>query len=495
MKKWTKRLLACASLVCAGVVLTGCTKSFCSVQDKASQMGVYERENITKINEQAEKAGVLIPQPLFNKYIELKVDEYVETAEYDVKLEDFDTSEHYVEYKRDVAKYAGKNEKGKDEIWANFDTWYNEFISFNEPSQEVKEIIKDGDISTWTLADFKVSEGGIGGPMYAPSTTYINNYYKTALNSNSRSIISCLTPSSGMYGTDGNQVYIEGKTWGQAFTEYGFIEGLLVYPVGYLLHTFSNTFGVDGFGQVISILLVTLIVRLIIVIASFSSTLSQSRMSEIQPQLAQLQSKYPNSNTSTYEKQQLAQEQMLLYKKNKIHPFRQIIVMIVQFPIFIAVWGAMQGSAILTQGSVFGLQLTSVTYNAIIGFNSETPFAIILILMMSIAQFISSKLPQWIQKWKTDKFTEKVVKSEAMEKQAKTMKMVSTVMLAVIIFMGFTLPAAMGIYWFFGAIISIIQTVLMECYQTHNRHKKGRRGPTSRGTSVKTSIIRRGKKQ
>ncbi len=74
--------------------------------------------------------------------------------------------------------------------------------------------------------------------------------------------------------------------------------------------------------------------------------------------------------------------------------------MFIQFPVFIAVWGAMQGSAILTQGSVFGLQLTTVTSNAIMAANSETPFAIVLIIMMAIAQFISSKLPTWFQNWK-----------------------------------------------------------------------------------------------
>ena len=77
----------------------------------------------------------------------------------------------------------------------------------------------------------------------------------------------------------------------------------------------------------------------------------------------------------------------------------------------------MQGSAILTQGSVFGLQLTTVTSNAIMAANSETPFAIVLIIMMAIAQFISSKLPTWFQNWKGKKYSTVTVKNEAVEKQ------------------------------------------------------------------------------
>ena len=59
--------------------------------------------------------------------------------------------------------------------------------------------------------------------------------------------------------------------------------------------------------------------------------------------------------------------------------------------------------------------------------------------------------------------------------------------------MGFTLPAAMGIYWFIGAIISIAQTLIMVAVQTHNRHKSGK-GPGAKISNRPNSIIRRGKK-
>jgi membrane protein insertase Oxa1/YidC/SpoIIIJ len=36
----------------------------------------------------------------------------------------------------------------------------------------------------------------------------------------------------------------------------------------------------------------------------------------------------------------------------------------------------------------------------------------------------------------------------------------SNMMLIMIIFMGFSLPSAMGIYWFFGALISVGQTLI-----------------------------------
>lgn len=486
MKKFAKKLLAFAGVAFTAVALTSCTKSFCSVQDRANNMANYEKTNLEKINKEAEKNGYLIAQPLFNKFIELKVDAYIEEVEQNANGEPFayvstgDDAEEALAYKRNISKFAGLNEKGKNELWYNYDKWYAEFINLPAPTNYTV-----GDEQTMTEITF-------GGPAYAPTRAYVNYYKKTLANAvaNNRA---CLTPESGIYGQGSNQVYIEGKTWKQAFTEYGPIEGLLVYPIGCLLHYLTKAFGTSGWGQVAAILIVTLIVRVVIIAATFSSTLSQSRMSELKPELDALQNKYPHSNTNQYEKQQLAQEQMKLYKKNKIHPFRQILVMFIQFPVFIAVWGAMQGSAILTQGSVFGLQLTTVTSNAIMAANSETPFAIVLIIMMSIAQFISSKLPTWFQNWKGKKYSTVTVKNEAVEKQSQSMKMMSTVMLVVIIFMGFTLPAAMGIYWFIGAIISIAQTLIMEAVQTHNRHKSGK-GPGAKISNRPNSIIRRGKK-
>ena len=45
-------------------------------------------------------------------------------------------------------------------------------------------------------------------------------------------------------------------------------------------------------------------------------------------------------------------------------------------------------------------------------------------------------------------------------------------MLAMIIIMGFTLPAAMGVYWFVGAIVSLIQTVFTTVIFAGDKKKK-----------------------
>ena len=60
-------------------------------------------------------------------------------------------------------------------------------------------------------------------------------------------------------------------------------------------------------------------------------------------------------------------------------------------------------------------------------------------------------------------------KNPAEDKQAKQMKWFSNIMLIMIIVMGFSLPAAMGVYWFIGAIISVVQTLIMQTIMARSK--------------------------
>jgi membrane protein insertase Oxa1/YidC/SpoIIIJ len=78
---------------------------------------------------------------------------------------------------------------------------------------------------------------------------------------------------------------------------------------------------------------------------------------------------------------------------------------------------------------------------------------------MTLAQFIAMKLPMWFQK-QSQKKVAHTVKSNAAQSSQSQANMVSNVMFIMIIVMGFSLPSAMGIYWFIGALISLAQTLL-----------------------------------
>ena len=209
------------------------------------------------------------------------------------------------------------------------------------------------------------------------------------------------------------------------------------------------------------------------ILCTFRSTLSQQRMTALQPELEKISAKYPNAATNPYEKQRMGQEQMALYKKYHINPFSMIIVMLFQFPIFIAVWSAMTGSAVLMDGVLFAnqkfaLSLAANTGSALGKFNWV---AILLFIVMSVLQFLSMKIPQWLQKRRT-KNVAKLQKNPTQDKNQRTMNMVSYMMVIMIIFMGLQLPIAMTFYWTVTALIGIAQSVITQAIVVKNSNKK-----------------------
>ena len=295
----------------------------------------------------------------------------------------------------------------------------------------------------------------------------------------------------GNYGENNASIILEKTTWKDAWGKGGhLIEGLIVYPVAWMIDGFARAFAggknasvdkietayASGGPQILSILVVTVIVRLFIFLCTFKSTLAQKKMTELQPELAKIQQKYPNANTNQAQKQRLAEEQMRLYKKHKVNPLSQILILIIQFPIFIGVWGAMTGAAVLSTGNFLGLHLSASIWETLKQgpknvANGGWWTALVLILLMSAGQFFAMKVPQWIQKAKA-KNVSKLSKNPAQKQQNRTANIVSYVMLAMIIIMGFTLPAAMGVYWFVGAIVSLIQTVFTNVIFAGNKKKK-----------------------
>lgn len=331
---------------------------------------------------------------------------------------------------------------------------------------------------------------------YAESASIdFENFYSTSLNSIVDQYRSCITVYDevkyGNYGPNGVSIKVDKVTWGDAWGKGGHvIEGLIVYPVAWMVDSFALLFAggrnagpaaiqaqyQTGVPQLLSILVVTVIVRLFIFLCTFRSTLAQKKMNELQPELAKIQQKYPNANTNQAQKQRLAEEQMRLYKKHKVNPLSQLLVLIIQFPVFIGVWGAMTGSAVLSTGNFLGLHLSASIWETLKQgpanvANGGWWTALVLIILMSVGQFFSMKLPQWIQKAKTKKVA-RLGKNPAQQQQNRTANIISYVMLVMIIVMGFTLPAAMGVYWFVGALVSLIQTLFTSVIFAGDRKKR-----------------------
>lgn len=510
MKKSIKTTLGIATLGLATILISSCTTSFCSELDKARMMYPYE-QGITRYCDSSSESFtdpndsniVLTPVSVGDGFDNLYK---TVSLHYSTKLtwivEDQAVGSSYdvpsIEYWEQIDLHVlnaalnkfneplpESGKKAKADVTAEFATntllkhyGYLKFFGAYSTSSVWENW------NNWTI-ELKQSLGLENVP-----NSDFQNLYISKMNASISSARACIATQEGDYGAYGDNdadktsVYIQSKDWSYAWSK-GFIEGLLVYPVAYLVDSFAIGFGFSGTNasalpQIWAIILVTLIVRGFLMIVSFKSTLGQQKMTLLQPELAKIQQKYPNSNTNSAEKQRLAQEQMALYKKNKINPLSSILIMIVQFPIFIAVWGAMTGSAVLSSGSLLGLRLSDSIGTILIGYIANGGFtanvggwwtAVILFILMAGFQFLSMKLPTFIQKFKSKNVT-KTSKNPAQDKQAKTMKWMSNIMLVFIIIMGFSLPSAMGVYWLIGAIISIIQTVIVQLVMSYTMKKK-----------------------
>ena len=545
MKRRTKLTVLGAVVLAGTVLLSGCTASFCSANDKAHilycfdygvceyydadhiadidpaelhkvfddnnniyyTLGAYvSGSGIGKVTTDSAKNNVITPS---FKYYEQMDQLVIKSALFNYQTKA--TSEYTLEDAMNALdeygylKYAGsiydeatgklvnktgeyvvdeetgeivKDSKGKKKKYALWDGWY----ALNEVLREMAANGTNG----LALDDL-------------PNNDYLKLYKKdlSAMTNSYRSCIAIKESDYGYYGYKNGAAYrsheaigadangkvstkIEAKDWGYAWKK-GFLEGLLVFPIAWLTETFVSGFKnihvAPGLAQLLAILVITFIVRGLMLAVTLKQTTSNAKMQNLQPEIAKIQNKYPNANKNAYEKQQMAAEMSRLYKKNKINPLSSLFVMVVQFPVFICVWGALQGCASLSSDAVFNLHLSdsinSVLFNASNWGNGSAITALVLFLLMAGAQVVSMLLPQWIQKMKRKKVAS-LGKNPTQTEQQSRMKMFTYIMMAMIIFMGFTLPSAMGVYWFVGALFSIGQTLVIEKINSNKSKKKGR---------------------
>ncbi len=511
MKKKTKIGLGIAMLLLGVTALTGCTQSFCTNTDSARIMYAYD-PGVTRYEAGTDNLVVTDPDTGYS-YTVNKYKAVVATWNNDINGFSFGEKDHltYLNSIISSSRKSGYVTVTGDslEYYQKFDELVLKEILLGAANANKADITRDlsnedglalfqRDVFKYSYKKFVYSDGSAMWRNYndidkevrktvsidkCPSTDFFA-VYKKQMNSYTSATRTCLTTIEGKYGSYGyetNGVYIEAKTWGFAWSK-GLFEGLLVYPIGWLIDQIVSGFRATGISSgaaaLLGIIFVTLIVRSLMLLATIKQTAGNAKMTELQPEITKIQNKYPNANTSQVEKQRMAEEMQRLYKKNNINPFMTLIVMIVQFPVFICVWGALSGASAITNGSVLGLNLswsikdalfTATNWSAAGGYAAVT--ALFLFLLMAGAQTVSMLLPQWIQKKKA-KEVAKLGKNPAQKSQSNQMKIFTYVMLAMIIFMGFSLVSAMGIYWFIGALFSIGQTIITQVITSKTKNKK-----------------------
>ena len=97
----------------------------------------------------------------------------------------------------------------------------------------------------------------------------------------------------------------------------------------------------------VAILFLTLIVKLLTLYWSQKSILSMRRMQQLKPKLDELRERFKDDKTK------LNQETMALYKREKVNPLGGCLPMLLQMPIWIALYRTIYGAVDLYHAPLF----------------------------------------------------------------------------------------------------------------------------------------------
>lgn len=201
----------------------------------------------------------------------------------------------------------------------------------------------------------------------------------------------------------------------------------------------------------LAVIALTVIIRLFLYPLMVQSIKSQKSLSELQPKIQEIQSKYKDN------KEKQARATMELYQKEKINPFGGCLPLLIQLPILIALyqvfWKGLQPGAMVNLYSfVSHPGVINPTFLGVINLGQAS---LILAVLAGILQFFQTKM-----------ITPKTPKSKKGEGQmAQFSGMMQKQMLYFFpiftVFILWKLPAAIGLYWIVTALFSIFQQHLI----------------------------------
>ncbi|MDH4195886.1 MAG: membrane protein insertase YidC [Candidatus Aminicenantes bacterium] len=222
------------------------------------------------------------------------------------------------------------------------------------------------------------------------------------------------------------------------FGFFGAIAEILLVAMKFF-HRFIPNWGV-------SIILLTIIIKILFFPLTYSSSKSMARMAELQPKVKALRAKYKKAKTDIAQRRQMNEEMMRLYKEHGVNPAGGCLPLLVQLPVF---WGVFRMLVVAVEFRhspfVFWIKDLSV----------RDPLYITPILM-GVTQYISQK----------------ITPSSADPTQARMMLLMPVIM--TVFFM--TFQSGLILYWLTTNVLQIGQQAFMNRMMSRKKSENhGRR--------------------
>jgi YidC/Oxa1 family membrane protein insertase len=204
-----------------------------------------------------------------------------------------------------------------------------------------------------------------------------------------------------------------------------------------LSHFLFNNFG-------LTIIVLTLIIRFVLLPLTLRQLHATKKMQEIQPRLAEIQKKYAK------DKQKLAQEQMALMKESGVSATGCAIPMIIQFPIWIALYQAIILSLATNPEALLNLSRYFYSWaipmaalplnNQFLGLNLAVG-NVVLAVIVGITMWVQQKM---------------VTPTNQDPRTAQQSQMMLWMMPIIFTFFSFNFPSGLALYWVISNIFSVV---------------------------------------
>ncbi|WP_409290885.1 YidC family membrane integrase SpoIIIJ [Peribacillus sp. SCS-37] len=208
----------------------------------------------------------------------------------------------------------------------------------------------------------------------------------------------------------------------------GFWNEYIVYPLSLFIIKVAEVVG-GSYG--ISIIIVTLILRLAILPLMIKQIRSSKAMQALQPEMQELRKKYSSKDAATQQK--LQQETMALFQKHGVNPLAGCFPLIVQMPILIGFYHAISRTREIANHNFLWFDL-----------GEHDPYYI-LPIVAGITTFIQQKMSM-----------------AGTAGQNPQMAMMLWIMPIMIVVFAINFPAALSLYWVVGNLFMIVQTYFIK---------------------------------
>lgn len=194
-----------------------------------------------------------------------------------------------------------------------------------------------------------------------------------------------------------------------------YIYNLLQQFFAFLLNTTDKY--VRNFG--ISIIVVTILIKILLLPLTLKQDKSMKEMKKLQPELEKIKQKYAN------DKQMLNIKTMELYREHKVNPLGGCLPILIQFPILIALFGVLRNGIIPKDSSFLWLKLSD-----------KDPFYILPVLNGAVS-FLQQKLM-----------------GTSDNPQMKNMMFIFPILM---IYISYRMPSGLQLYWLTSSILAVVQ--------------------------------------